>query len=452
MDNFNNSVTVTEVNRYIKSLFTDDPNLVKLFVHGEVSNCKYHSSGHIYFSLKDADSTLNCIMFSYSRKHINFQMKDGQQLVVYGNISLYERSGSYRMVIQDALLYGAGRLFEEFVRLKAFLKKEGLFDQSHKQAIPFYSRKIGIVTAPTGAAIQDIRNVSMRRNPYIQLILYPAKVQGDGAADTIVKGIHALEKTGVDVIIVGRGGGSIEDLWAFNEEKVARAIFECQTPVISAVGHETDTTITDFAADLRAPTPSAAAELAVCDIRTMLQQLGNLRTKLEQAMFLKLGEQRARFLNKQKLLMALRPQNLLFERRMLEADVRSQLEKLISERIKACKQKIAEYEASFHSSWMERKVREYKVMENTFSMELSRMMTEKLNSKKAAFELYIEKLHGLSPIQKLKSGYSYTEDLLGNSVTSINQVAIGSMLQVRVMDGTYITVVEGKEGEKFIRG
>lgn len=452
MDNFNNSVTVTEVNRYIKSLFTDDPNLVKLFVHGEVSNCKYHSSGHIYFSLKDADSTLNCIMFSYSRKHINFQMKDGQQLVVYGNISLYERSGSYRMVIQDALLYGAGRLFEEFVRLKAFLKKEGLFDQSHKQAIPFYSRKIGIVTAPTGAAIQDIRNVSMRRNPYIQLILYPAKVQGDGAADTIVKGIHALEKTGVDVIIVGRGGGSIEDLWAFNEEKVARAIFECQTPVISAVGHETDTTITDFAADLRAPTPSAAAELAVCDIRTMLQQLGNLRTKLEQAMFLKLGEQRARFLNKQKLLMALRPQNLLFERRMLEADVRSQLEKLISERIKACKQKIAEYEASFHSSWMERKVREYKVMENTFSMELSRMMTEKLNSKKAAFELYIEKLHGLSPIQKLKSGYSYTEDLLGNSVTSINQVAIGSMLQVRVMDGTYITVVEGKEGEKLIRG
>ena len=452
MDNFNNSVTVTEVNRYIKSLFTDDPNLVKLFVHGEVSNCKYHSSGHIYFSLKDADSTLNCIMFSYSRKHINFQMKDGQQLVVYGNISLYERSGSYRMVIQDALLYGAGRLFEEFERLKAFLKKEGLFAQSHKQAIPFYSRKIGIVTAPTGAAIQDIRNVSMRRNPYIQLILYPAKVQGDGAADTIVKGIHALEKTGVDVIIVGRGGGSIEDLWAFNEEKVARAIFECQTPVISAVGHETDTTITDFAADLRAPTPSAAAELAVCDIRTMLQQLGNLRTKLEQAMFLKLGEQRARFLNKQKLLMALRPQNLLFERRMLEADVRSQLEKLISERIKACKQKIAEYEASFHSSWMERKVREYKVMENTFSMELSRMMTEKLNSKKAAFELYIEKLHGLSPIQKLKSGYSYTEDLLGNSVTSINQVAIGSMLQVRVMDGTYITVVEGKEGEKLIRG
>ena len=452
MDNFNNSVTVTEVNRYIKSLFTDDPNLVKLFVHGEVSNCKYHSSGHIYFSLKDADSTLNCIMFSYSRKHINFQMKDGQQLVVYGNISLYERSGSYRMVIQDALLYGAGRLFEEFERLKAFLKKEGLFSQSHKQAIPFYSRKIGIVTAPTGAAIQDIRNVSMRRNPYIQLILYPAKVQGDGAADTIVKGIHALEKTGVDVIIVGRGGGSIEELWAFNEEKVARAIFECQTPVISAVGHETDTTITDFAADLRAPTPSAAAELAVCDIRTMLQQLGNLRTKLEQAMFLKLGEQRARFLNKQKLLMALRPQNLLFERRMLEADVRSQLEKLISERIKACKQKIAEYEASFHSSWMEREVREYKVMENTFSMELSRMMTEKLNSKKAAFELYIEKLHGLSPIQKLKSGYSYTEDLLGNSVTSIDQVAIGSMLQVRVMDGTYITVVEGKEGEKLIRG
>ena len=352
---------------------------------------------------------------------------------MYGNISLYERSGSYRMVIQDALLYGAGRLFEEFERLKAFLKKEGLFAQSHKQAIPFYSRKIGIVTAPTGAAIQDIRNVSMRRNPYIQLILYPAKVQGDGAADTIVKGIHALEKTGVDVIIVGRGGGSIEDLWAFNEEKVARAIFECQTPVISAVGHETDTTITDFAADLRAPTPSAAAELAVCDIRTMLQQLGNLRTKLEQAMFLKLGEQRARFLNKQKLLMALRLQNLLFERRMLEADVRSQLEKLISERIKACKEKIAEYEASFHPSWMERKVREYKVMENTFSMELSRMMTEKLNSKKAAFELYIEKLHGLSPIQKLKSGYSYTEDLLGNSVTSIDQVAIGSMLQVRVM-------------------
>ncbi|MEE1028878.1 MAG: exodeoxyribonuclease VII large subunit, partial [Agathobacter sp.] len=262
-----NVYTVGQVNNYIKNMFAQDFLLHRISIKGEVSNCKYHSSGHIYFTLKDSAGTISAIMFAGNRRGLNFQMKEGDKVIVTGSVEIYERSGSYQIYAREIELDGEGNLYLKFEALKRELEEMGMFAPEYKQPIPKYSKRIGIVTAPTGAAVQDIRNISYRRNPYVQLILYPALVQGDGAAESIVNGIRALEHIGVDVIIVGRGGGSIEDLWAFNEEIVARAIFDCQIPVISAVGHETDWTIADYVADMRAPTPSAAAELAVYDYR-----------------------------------------------------------------------------------------------------------------------------------------------------------------------------------------
>ena len=272
-----NVYSVGQVNNYIKNMFAQDFMLHQISIKGEVSNCKYHSSGHIYFTLKDQTGTINAIMFAGNRKGLSFQMKEGDKVVVTGSVEVYERDGKYQIYAREIELDGAGGLYLKFEALKRELEEMGMFAEEYKQPIPQFARRIGIVTAPTGAAVQDIRNIAARRNPYVQLILYPALVQGEGAAASIVNGIHALEQLGVDVMIVGRGGGSIEDLWAFNEEIVARAIFECTVPVISAVGHQTDWTIADYVADLRAPTPSAAAELAVFDYVQTKHMLAELK-------------------------------------------------------------------------------------------------------------------------------------------------------------------------------
>ena len=264
-----NVYTVKQVNSYIKNMFTQDFMLNRIYVKGEVSNCKYHTSGHIYFSLKDESGTIACVMFAGQRGGLSFHMREGQQIIVLGSVNVYERTGSYQLYAQEIRLDGEGTLYEKYQMLKQELEEMGMFAPEYKKAIPRYAKRIGVVTAPTGAAVRDIMNISARRNPYVQLLLYPAQVQGEGAKESIVRGIRMLETKNVDVIIVGRGGGSIEDLWAFNDECVARAIFDCQVPVISAVGHETDVTIADYVADLRAPTPSAAAELAVWDYRQL---------------------------------------------------------------------------------------------------------------------------------------------------------------------------------------
>ena len=277
----NSIYSVGQVNNYIRTMFDQDFMLNKIYIKGEVSNCKYHTSGHIYFSLKDESGTISCVMFAGQRKGLGFAMKNGDKVVAGGSVSVYERDGKYQLYAREITLEGAGLLYERFLALKKELEEMGMFAPEYKQPIPVWAKKVGIVTAPTGAAVQDIRTVAGRRNPYVQLILYPALVQGEGAKESIVRGIEVLDDYGVDVIIVGRGGGSIEDLWAFNEEEVARAIFNCRTPIISAVGHETDTTIADFAADLRAPTPSAAAELAVADVRVLFNQLLSAKTETD---------------------------------------------------------------------------------------------------------------------------------------------------------------------------
>lgn len=403
----NNVYTVRQVNTYIKNMFTQDFMLNRIYVKGEVSNCKYHTSGHIYFSLKDESGTIACVMFAGQRGGLSFRMKEGQQVIVFGAVSVYEKSGAYQLYAREIRLDGEGALYERFQALKRELEEMGMFAPEYKQPIPKFAKTVGIVTAPTGAAIRDIMNISARRNPYVQLILCPAQVQGDGAKESIVQGIHMLEERNVDIIIVGRGGGSIEDLWAFNEEEVARAIFECRVPVISAVGHETDTTIADYAADLRAPTPSAAAELAVWDYGQYAEILLSIRQKLLRMMKQKLELHRMKEKELRARLSYLHPEVILRERRNRAVDLEDRMR---------------------------------------------RMMESKLQIKKHQLAIMIERLKGISPLEKLSQGYAFLEQNIDGrsaAVKSIKQVQEGEQLSVYVADGRIQAVVTGIREERY---
>lgn len=394
-----NVYTVSQVNNYIKNMFTQDFMLNRIAVQGEVSNCKYHSSGHLYFSLKDGGGAIACVMFAGQRKGLAFSMKNGDRVVVNGSVSVYERDGRYQLYAREIRLEGEGALYEQFLALKRQLEEMGMFAPEYKRPIPAYIRRLGVVTAPTGAAIQDIRNIAGRRNPYVQVILYPALVQGEGAASSIVRGIEALDELGVDVIIVGRGGGSMEDLWAFNEEPVARAIFQCRTPVISAVGHETDVTIADFAADLRAPTPSAAAELAVFDIREFQDKLDTIGARLQTQM---------------------------------------------SGRISRARQMAEGYQRTLGYLSPENQIREKRMYLMTAEEKLSRQMELLLQKKRHALQLYIERMKGLSPLEKLNQGFAYVEKD-GRAVKETGQVKEQDLLTVHVSDGRIWARVEKTE-------
>ena len=382
--------SVGQVNRYVRNMFTQDYILKKIYVKGEVSNCKYHPSGHIYFSLKDETGLLSCVMFAGQRRGLAFRMKDGDRVVVGGAVDVYERDGRYQMYAREITLEGAGALYERFLALKAELEEMGMFAPEYKQPIPRFIQKRGVVTAPSGAAVPDIRNISLRRNPYLQIILYPALVQGDGAADSIVQGIRMLDGAGVDTIIVGRGGGSIEDLWAFNEEKVARAIFECRTPIISAVGHETDFTIADFAADLRAPTPSAAAELAVDDFAQVMHILDNYRERFRRDMRERIEYQKVRLEQYKLRLKYLSPESRLRDNRQILAD----------------------YDDALRSA-----------------------MKNKLQQYRHRLGIYLERYQGMSPLAKLNQGYSFVADQDGRGITSVEQVKPGDRVEISVTDG-----------------
>lgn len=396
--------SVGQVNRYVKNMFIQDYVLRKVYVKGEVSNCKYHTSGHIYFSLKDETGVLSCVMFAGQRRGLAFRMKDGDRVVVGGAVDVYERDGRYQMYAKEITLEGAGALYERFLALKAELEEMGMFAPEYKQPIPRFIRRLGVVTAPTGAAVQDIRNISLRRNPYLQIILYPALVQGDGAADSIVKGIRMLDEAGVDTIIVGRGGGSLEDLWAFNEEKVARAIFECRTPIISAVGHEVDFTIADFVADLRAPTPSAAAELAVDDMAQVMYTLSSYQERFQRDMREEIEFQRVRLGQYQMRLKYLSPESRLRERRQTLVD---------------------------------------------FEDTLRRAMDNKLQQYRHRLGIYLERYQGLSPLAKLNQGYSFVADTDGRGITSVSQVKPGDRVEISVTDGVIQAEVSDSRRETW---
>ena len=399
-----NIYTIRQVNRYISNMFTQDFMLNRIYVKGEVSNCKYHTSGHIYFSLKDDSGSLACVMFAGSRSGLKFRMQNGQSVIVLGSISVYERDGKYQLYAKEIVLDGIGLLYEKFQALKQELEDMGMFAPEYKQPIPAFSRCVGIVTAPTGAAIRDIMNISYRRNPFVQLILYPALVQGEGAADSIVRGIEILDQSDVDVIIVGRGGGSMEDLWAFNEEKVARAIFQCNTPVISAVGHETDFTIADYVADLRAPTPSAAAELAVTDMIGIQEQLQKWEERFRTRMRDRIEDGRREVRHLQARMNGLSPQNQIREKDQILTEKEEKLQYL---------------------------------------------MRQVLKNKRHQMLLYAERMKGLSPLDKLSQGYSYTADEKGHKVTEVDQVQEGDLLQIYVSDGQIQAEVKGtKKADK----
>ena len=392
-----NIYTVAQVNTYIKNMFMQDYLLQKVNVQGEVSNCKYHSSGHIYFTLKDKKGTLSCVMFAGNRKNMDFTLTEGQQVIVEGSIDIYERDGKYQLYARKIKKDGAGALFEQFERLKQELLERGLFAKEYKQPIPRYIRTLGVVTASTGAAIRDIINITRRRNPYVQIILYPAIVQGDAAAPSIVQGIRALEQMGVDVMIVGRGGGSLEDLWAFNTEMVAQAVFDCSIPIISAVGHETDTTIIDYVSDLRAPTPSAAAELAVYDVNAFMEQLTGAKEQLTMLM-----DRRLRMLK-------------------MQTEQKKQFLNSLSPMAKVREKK---YQC----------IRNEELLEDAFF--------KILDKKKHQLQLQIERLSGLSPLQKLQQGYSYVVGSEGKNVRSITQVNPEDMLEIYVTDVKIVTKVD----------
>jgi len=276
-------LTVSTINRYLKAKFDNDENLRTVFLKGEISNIKYHTTGHIYFSIKDENSKINAIMFSSSAKKLLFKPVDGSKVLITGRISVYEATGGYQIYADEMLEDGIGNLYIAFEKLKQELSKEGLFDQKYKKTIPKIPSRVGVVTASTGAAIKDILSTIKRRFPICEVILFPSLVQGDNAKEDIVKNIKLAENYNLDVLIVGRGGGSIEDLWPFNEEIVARAIFECSIPTISAVGHEIDFTIADYVADMRAPTPTGAAEMAVPNMSDLVNNINNLRIRLNES-------------------------------------------------------------------------------------------------------------------------------------------------------------------------
>ena len=381
----------------------DDFALNHIYVRGEVSNCKYHSSGHIYFTLKDRGGAIACVMFAGNRKGLNFRMTEGMAVIVFGSVSVYERDGRYQLYAREIMQEGAGKLYEAYEALKKKLLAEGLFDEEHKLDIPKYPKRLGVVTARTGAAVQDIINVSLRRNPWLQIVFCPATVQGEGAVQSVVRGIRALEEAGVDVMIVGRGGGSIEDLWAFNEEMVARAVYDCKIPVISAVGHETDTTIIDYVADLRAPTPSAAAELAVPDMRIVLGQLQGYEEALEAAMEQIMTLCRQRVDSYARVFRHLNPQSRLNDRRQRLMEVEDRLRLAMERRIEQAKSELA---------------------------------------------IRTQQLEGVSPLRQLERGYAYVSDENGHGVASAEQVTVGQHLFLDVKDGMIESEVTAIQKQK----
>lgn len=391
-----NIYSVGELNSYLKNMFAQDYLLQKISVRGEVSNCKYHTSGHIYFTLKDSKGVVDCVMFAGKRTGLSFRLSEGQQVIVSGSVNLYERDGRYQLYANRIQQEGSGLLYEKFERLKRELEESGMFAQEYKQPIPRFIRTLGVVTAETGAAVRDVIQVARRRNPCVQIVLYPAIVQGAAAAPSIVRGIRALERLGVDVMIVGRGGGSMEDLWAFNEREVAQAVFDCSVPVISAVGHETDFTIIDFVSDKRAPTPSAAAELAVTELREVLGQAEGLEAELKRRMQRRIQEGRRDAGQLELRLKALSPVSRIREKKMMAMNAEERLQE---------------------------------------------KMNRFLQRRRNLMAVYVARLKGLSPLEKLNSGYSFVVDEGGRNVRSVAQVSPGQKVAVRVSDGRFMAEV-----------
>ncbi len=406
--------TVSQINTYIKNLFIQDFLLARVSVKGEVSNCKYHSSGHVYFSLKDSSGVLSAIMFRSSKaKGLSFPMKDGDKVVVDGAIRIFEAQGKYQLYADTIELEGLGNLYLEFAQLKRELEEMGMFAPEYKRPIPKYAKTIGVVTASTGAAIRDIQTVAKRRNPYVQLLLYPALVQGEGASESIIKGIRALDSYGVDIIIIGRGGGSMEDLWAFNNRKLAEEIFQCNTPIISAVGHEVDFTIADFVSDLRAATPSAAAEIAVYDVSGVFKAMEQFQHQLIGGLRLRISNTKA---------VKNRYNEKLFHRmemtlRQYRADLREHFLNL--ERVNP-----------------KRNLQDQILKITVLQDQMNVLIAGKLSDYIHRHQHLKDRMENLSPYYKIGNGYGYICGTDNQPVLHIDSLSKGDILTIVLQDGT----------------
>lgn len=436
--------TVAEVNRYIKDVFIRDYVLNRIRVRGEVSNCKYHDSGHIYFTLKDNDASLSCVMFARDRQFLSFRLQNGQQIEAAGQITIYEKAGSYSLHVKGCALSGAGELYERFLKLKAKLQDMGMFDGLYKKAIPAYCMNIGVVTSPTGAAIRDIERVSRDRNPYVQLVLCPALVQGDGAPESIARGIERLDELGLDCIIVGRGGGSIEDLWAFNDERVAQAIFDADTPIISAVGHETDYTIADFVADARAATPSAAAELANFVYTELEEELEAEKADLKRIIRYRIADVRSGLAAKIRLIEKYSPAASAEHSRHRIREYKLRMGHAVSSKADA-----VSFRLSAQSSRLKPAVTaKAEELKNRVSMQKNaaeHTARRKFEDTGRRLAVASARLDGLSPLKKLGRGYGYIEDADGRNVKSIETVHTGDRLKVYLADGSIAARAESTE-------
>ena len=412
-------ISVYQLTKYIKYKFDNDINLNEVFIRGEISNFKAHSRGHFYFTLKDENSRINAIMFASSTKNIKFVPQDGMKVMVTGKISVFEATGQYQIYVNEMLEDGIGNLYIAFEQLKKKLQAEGLFDESLKKKIPKIPRRIGVVTAPTGAAIKDIISTIKRRWPLTEVYLFPSLVQGEDAKDDIVRQIKRAEEFELDTLIVGRGGGSIEDLWAFNEECIARAIFECPIPVISAVGHEVDFTISDFVADLRAPTPTGAAEMAVPQIGDVVNYLNQLNIRLNKVITNKVVNYRER-------LDSIINRNIL-KNPMVIYQTKEMLFDSLLERLK-------------HSSLNLVNIKSKKLIELKSSYIL-RSPFKILDNKANKYLNLVSKLETLSPLLTLQRGYTMTKKD-GKVISSAKKIKKGDKIEVSFTDGEIDAIVE----------
>lgn len=417
--NNNKYLTVSVINRYLKDVFDKNEHLRTVFLKGEISNFKGHTTGHLYFSLKDENSRISAIMFSSYAKRLNFTPQDGKKVLVTGRIGIYEATGSYQIYVDDMVEDGVGNLYLAYEKLKADLEKEGLFDKKYKKQIPKYPEVIGIVTAPTGAAIKDILSTIKRRYPVCKTILFPCLVQGEHAKEDIVSKINMAQDYDLDVLIVGRGGGSIEDLWAFNEEIVARAIFDSKIPIISAVGHEIDFTIADFVADLRAPTPTGAAELAVPNLSDLNKYLGQLNIRINESILKKV--------NYQKLILDSLKNSYVIKTPMIMYDNKKQKLDIIIEKINSIiDNKINNYNQKL----------EY-IKNNHILRNPSLLYKDKIKD----LDTLINKLELVSPLQVLKRGYSISTNNKGKVIKSIKGIKKNDIINIDLCDGKIVTSV-----------
>lgn len=419
-------LTVSVINRYLKHKLDTDSNLLNVFLKGEVSNLKMHSTGHIYFSIKDESSKINAIMFSGNARNLTFTPNDGDKVLVSGRISVYEASGSYQIYVNEMQKDGVGNLYLAYEKLKKDLAKEGLFDKSHKKAIPKYPSKIGVITAKEGAAVKDIISTIKRRYPICEVILFPSLVQGENAYKSIVNSITKAEEYDLDVLIIGRGGGSIEDLWPFNEEEVARKIFDCQIPTISAVGHEIDYTIADFVADLRAPTPTGAAEMAVPNLPDLVNYLKNLNVRLNETINGKINYQKL-YLESVKNSFVIKNPMIMFESKKQKLDLLlEKINKVIINNLNIKKHR-------------------FELIKNNHIITNPMILYK---DKQIYLENAINKLELLNPLNSLKRGFSvtYKDNKLVKDIKDIN---VNDKINVKLANGEVLAkVVEKRDNNE----